>query len=52
MTVSKTTDANCTHGTIVLRGGRLTKWKGKAESLSGFFSTGGIAFTLQLSAEL
>ena len=34
MTVSKTTDANRTHGTIVLRGGRLTKWKGKAASLS------------------
>ena len=34
MTVSKTTDANRTHGTIVLRGGRLTKWKGQAASLS------------------
>ena len=34
MTVSKTTDANRTHGTIVLRGGRLTKWKGKAASMS------------------
>ena len=34
MTVSKTTDVSRTHGTIVLRGGRLTKWKGKAASLS------------------
>ena len=34
MTVSKTTDVSRTHGTVVLRGGRLTKWKGKAASLS------------------
>ena len=34
MTISKTTEANRTYGTIVLRGGRLTKWKGKAASLS------------------
>ncbi|MBT5002349.1 MAG: hypothetical protein HOI86_11245 [Tateyamaria sp.] len=52
MTFSTKTESSRTFGTIVLRGGRLTKWKGKAESLSGFFSTGGIAFTLQLSAEL
>ena len=34
MTVSKTTDVSRTHGTVVLRGGRLTKWKGQAASLS------------------
>ncbi|MBT5301505.1 MAG: hypothetical protein HOL33_04960, partial [Tateyamaria sp.] len=34
MTISKTTEANRTYGTIVLRGGRLTKWKGQAASLS------------------
>ncbi len=34
MTVSKTTDVSRTYGTVVLRGGRLTKWKGKAASLS------------------
>ena len=31
---SKTTEANRTYGSIVLRGGRMTKWKGKAASLS------------------
>ena len=34
MTVSKTTDFNRSYGTVVLRGGRLTKWKGQAASLS------------------
>ncbi len=34
MTVSKTTNVSRTHGTVVLRGGRLTKWKGQAASLS------------------
>ena len=35
MTISKTTEANRTYGTIVLRGGRLTKWKGKPVAKPG-----------------
>ena len=31
---NKTIEANRTYGSIVLRGGRMTKWKGKAASLS------------------
>ena len=34
MTVSKTTKAYRSHGTAILRGGRLTKWKGQAVSVS------------------
>ena len=34
MTATKTTKASRFYGTTILRGGRLTKWKGQAVSVS------------------